>query len=102
MSEHVGEQCARQGVPLALLLEVARLDFRVVCAALVRNAGDDHAAQVVGSARRVWEAAEGAAKTLRRDSGGSLVRVFEGPRHGGGGDARSRSDVRETRALNAS
>ncbi|PVE11781.1 PucR family transcriptional regulator [Streptomyces scopuliridis] len=58
VSERVGELRARQGVPLALLLEAARLDFRVVWAALVRKAGAEHAARLVGSAHHVWEAVE--------------------------------------------
>ncbi|NBE54695.1 PucR family transcriptional regulator [Streptomyces boluensis] len=58
VSERVGEQRARQGVPLATLLEAARLDFRVVWAALVRKAGSEHSAQLVNSAYQVWEAVE--------------------------------------------
>ncbi|MGI5467179.1 PucR family transcriptional regulator [Streptomyces sp. CA-132043] len=58
VSERVGELRARQGVPLASLLEAARLDFRVVWAALVRRAGDEHSARLVGSAHHVWEAVE--------------------------------------------
>ena len=37
VSERVGEQRARQGFPLDALLQAARLDFRVVWAALVRR-----------------------------------------------------------------
>lgn len=58
VSERVGEQRARQGVPLDSLLEAARLDFRVVWAALVREAGEERSAQLVGSAYHVWEAVE--------------------------------------------
>ena len=58
VSERVGEQRARQGVPLNSLLEAARLDFRVVWAALVRKAGAEHSAQLVNSAYQVWEAVE--------------------------------------------
>lgn len=59
VSERVGEQRARQGVPLSSLLEAARLDFRVVWAALVRKAGEEHSAHLVNSAYQVWEAVEG-------------------------------------------
>ncbi|MEV3929028.1 MULTISPECIES: CdaR family transcriptional regulator [unclassified Streptomyces] len=59
VSERVGEQRARQGVPLSSLLEAARLDFRVVWAALVRKAGEEDSAQLVNSAYQVWEAVEG-------------------------------------------
>ncbi|GHB47823.1 hypothetical protein GCM10010377_43300 [Streptomyces viridiviolaceus] len=58
VSERVGEQRARQGVPLSSLLEAARLDFRVVWAALVRKAGEKDSAQLVNSAHQVWEAVE--------------------------------------------
>lgn len=58
VSERVGEQRARQGVPLDSLVEAARLDFRVVWAALVRKAGEERSAQLVGSAYQVWEAVE--------------------------------------------
>ena len=54
----VGEQRARQGVPLDALLQAARVDFRVVWAALVRRAGDEGRAQLVNSAYYVWEAVE--------------------------------------------
>ncbi|WP_405987953.1 PucR family transcriptional regulator [Streptomyces sp. NBC_00986] len=58
VSERVGEQRARQGVPLDALLQAARVDFRVVWAALVRRAGDEGRAQLVNSAYYVWEAVE--------------------------------------------
>lgn len=58
VSERVGEQRARQGVPLDALLQAARVDFRVVWAALVRRAGDEGKAQLVNSAYYVWEAVE--------------------------------------------
>ncbi|MFD7474910.1 hypothetical protein ACFV8Z_22800 [Streptomyces sp. NPDC059837] len=58
VSERVGEQRARQGVPLDALLQAARVDFRVVWAALVRRAGDGGKAQLVNSAYYVWEAVE--------------------------------------------
>ncbi|MDQ8702527.1 helix-turn-helix domain-containing protein [Streptomyces sp. LHD-70] len=58
VSERVGEQRARQGVPLDALLQAARVDFRVVWAALVRHAGDAGRAQLVNSAYYVWEAVE--------------------------------------------
>jgi len=54
----VGEQRARQGVPLDALLQAARVDFRVVWAALVRRAGDEGRAQLVNSAYYVWEVVE--------------------------------------------
>ena len=58
VSERVGEQRARQGVPLDALLQAARVDFRVVWGALVRRAGDEGKAQLVNSAYYVWEAVE--------------------------------------------
>lgn len=58
VSERVGEQRARQGVPLDALLQAARVDFRVVWAALVRRAGEEGRAQLVTSAYYVWEAVE--------------------------------------------
>ncbi|MFD3379068.1 MULTISPECIES: PucR family transcriptional regulator [unclassified Streptomyces] len=58
VSGRVGEQRARQGVPLDALLQAARVDFRVVWAALVRRAGDEGRAQLVTSAYYVWEAVE--------------------------------------------
>jgi hypothetical protein len=58
VSERVGERRARQGVPLDALLEAARLDFRVVWAALVRRAEDQDMALLVASAYHVWEAVE--------------------------------------------
>ncbi|MFB7115812.1 PucR family transcriptional regulator [Streptomyces sp. NPDC056190] len=59
VSQKVGEERARQGVPLDSLLEAARLDFRVVWAALVRRADPADMAELVGSAYHVWEAVEG-------------------------------------------
>lgn len=58
VSERVGEQRARQGVPLDALLEAARLDFRVVWAALVQRADEADTADLVTSAYHVWEAVE--------------------------------------------
>ncbi|POX37642.1 PucR family transcriptional regulator [Streptomyces sp. Ru73] len=58
VSERVGERRARQGVPLDSLLEAARLDFRVVWAALVERASDADMAELVASAYAVWEAVE--------------------------------------------
>lgn len=58
VSGRVGEQRARQGVPLDALLQAARVDFRVVWAALVRRAGEEGRAQLVTSAYYVWEAVE--------------------------------------------
>jgi hypothetical protein len=59
VSQRVGEDRARQGVPLDALLQAARLDFRVVWAALVRRAGPEDMAELVDSAYQVWEAVEG-------------------------------------------
>ncbi|MFF7161224.1 PucR family transcriptional regulator [Streptomyces sp. NPDC008086] len=59
VSERVGEERARQGVPLDALLAAARVDFRVVWGALVRRAGDEGRAELVTSAYHVWEAVEG-------------------------------------------
>lgn len=59
VSERVGEQRARQGVPLDSLLEAARLDFRVVWSALVQRADEADMAALVASAYHVWEAVEG-------------------------------------------
>lgn len=59
VSERVGEQRAREGVPLDSLLEAARLDFRVVWAALAREAGEGYSTQLVTSAYHVWEVVEG-------------------------------------------
>lgn len=58
VSGRVGEQRARQGVPLDALMQAARVDFRVVRAALVRRAGDEGRARLVTSAHYVWEAVE--------------------------------------------
>ncbi|MCX5344688.1 PucR family transcriptional regulator [Streptomyces atratus] len=58
VSQRVGEQRARQGVPLDSLLEAARLDFRVVWAALVQRADEEDMAELVTSAYHVWEAVE--------------------------------------------
>ncbi|MFC8666831.1 hypothetical protein, partial [Streptomyces sp. NPDC057199] len=58
VSGRVGEPRARQGVPLDALMQAARVDFRVVRAALVRRAGDEGRAQLVTSAHYVWEAVE--------------------------------------------
>jgi hypothetical protein len=58
VSERVGEQRARDGVPLDALLEAARLDFRVVWTALVQRAGEEDKAQLIDSAYHVWEAVE--------------------------------------------
>ncbi|MER5179046.1 helix-turn-helix domain-containing protein [Streptomyces sp. NPDC002896] len=58
VSERVGETRARQGVPLDALLDAARLDFRVVWAALVQRAEESDMAELVGSAYLVWEAVE--------------------------------------------
>ncbi|MER7193043.1 PucR family transcriptional regulator [Streptomyces flaveolus] len=59
VSQRVGEERARQGVPLDSLLEAARLDFRVVWSALVQRADAADTAELVGSAYHVWEAVEG-------------------------------------------
>ncbi|WP_306319014.1 MULTISPECIES: CdaR family transcriptional regulator [unclassified Streptomyces] len=59
VSQRVGEERARQGVPLDALLEAARLDFRVVWQALVNRAGPEDMAELAGSAYHVWEAVEG-------------------------------------------
>ncbi|MFG2891320.1 PucR family transcriptional regulator [Streptomyces sp. NPDC048248] len=59
VSERVGEERARQGVPLDSLLAAAHLDFRVVWQALVRRAAPQDMAELVGSAYHVWEAVEG-------------------------------------------
>ncbi|WP_408909823.1 PucR family transcriptional regulator [Streptomyces luteolus] len=59
VSRRVGESRALQGVPLDALLEAARLDFRVVWAALVRRAEPADMTELVGSAYHVWEAVEG-------------------------------------------
>ncbi|MBO1329883.1 CdaR family transcriptional regulator [Streptomyces sp. VRA16 Mangrove soil] len=59
VSQRVGEDRARQGVPLDSLLQAARLDFRVVWAALVRRADPVDMADLVESAYHVWEAVEG-------------------------------------------
>ncbi|WP_353946144.1 helix-turn-helix domain-containing protein [Streptomyces sp. HUAS MG91] len=59
VSQRVGEDRARQGVPLDSLLQAARLDFRVVWAALVRRAEPQDMAELVESAYHVWEAVEG-------------------------------------------
>jgi PucR-like helix-turn-helix protein len=59
VSQRVGEDRARQGVPLDSLLEAARLDFRVVWSALVRRASPQDMAELVNSAYHVWEAVEG-------------------------------------------
>ncbi|MEU3661344.1 helix-turn-helix domain-containing protein [Streptomyces sp. NPDC032940] len=59
VSQRVGEERARQGVPLDSLLDAARLDFRVVWSALVRRADAADMAELVGSAYHVWEAVEG-------------------------------------------
>lgn len=58
VSERVGEQRARQGVPLDALLQAARLDFRIVWDALVQQAGEAYKPQLVTSAYHVWEAVE--------------------------------------------
>ncbi|MFI8793185.1 PucR family transcriptional regulator [Streptomyces sp. NPDC055105] len=58
VSERVGERRAREGVPLDSLLEAARLDFRVVWAALVEKADEKDKAELVTSAYHVWEAVE--------------------------------------------
>ncbi|MFD5125181.1 PucR family transcriptional regulator [Streptomyces sp. NPDC058385] len=58
VSERVGERRAREGVPLDSLLSAARLDFRVVWAALVDKAGEKDRAELVTSAYHVWEAVE--------------------------------------------
>ncbi|MET8468251.1 helix-turn-helix domain-containing protein [Streptomyces sp. NPDC006422] len=58
VSRRVGEERARQGVPLDALLEAARLDFRVVWQALVNRAGPQDMADLAGSAYHVWEAVE--------------------------------------------
>lgn len=59
VSERVGERRARQGVPLEALLDAARLDFRVVWAAMVSRARAEDMAQLAASAYHVWEAVEG-------------------------------------------
>ncbi|GGO49733.1 hypothetical protein GCM10012287_27770 [Streptomyces daqingensis] len=58
ISERIGERRAHQGVPLDSLLAAARLDFRVVWAALVARADDADKVQLVASAYHVWEAVE--------------------------------------------
>jgi len=58
ISERIGERRARQGVPLDSLLAAARLDFRVVWAALVARADDEDKVLLVASAYHVWEAVE--------------------------------------------
>lgn len=58
VSERIGERRARQGVPLDSLLAAARLDFRVVWAALVARADDRDKVLLVASAYHVWEAVE--------------------------------------------
>lgn len=58
VSERIGERRARQGVPLDSLLAAARLDFRVVWAALVARADDEDKVLLVASAYHVWEAVE--------------------------------------------
>ncbi|MFD7293457.1 PucR family transcriptional regulator [Streptomyces sp. NPDC059897] len=58
VSRRVGEDRARQGVPLDALLEAARLDFRVVWQALVNRARPEDMADLAGSAYHVWEAVE--------------------------------------------
>ncbi|MGY0489853.1 PucR family transcriptional regulator [Streptomyces sp. WG-D5] len=58
VSQRVGEERARQGVPLDALLEAARLDFRVVWQALVNRAEPEDMADLAGSAYHVWEAVE--------------------------------------------
>ncbi|MFM9370401.1 PucR family transcriptional regulator [Streptomyces sp. Da 82-17] len=59
VSRRVGEDRALQGVPLDSLLDAARLDFRVVWAALVKRADPGDMTELVGSAYHVWEAVEG-------------------------------------------
>ncbi|MFI6875016.1 PucR family transcriptional regulator [Streptomyces sp. NPDC050400] len=59
VSQRVGEDRARQGVPLDSLLQAARLDFRVVWAALVKRADPADMTELVESAYHVWEAVEG-------------------------------------------
>ena len=58
VSERIGERRARQGVPMDSLLAAARLDFRVVWAALVARADDGDKVLLVASAYHVWEAVE--------------------------------------------
>ncbi|WP_199822486.1 CdaR family transcriptional regulator [Streptomyces sp. WMMB 322] len=58
ISERTGERRARQGVPLDSLLAAARLDFRVVWAALLARADDEDKVLLVASAYHVWEAVE--------------------------------------------
>ncbi len=58
ISGRIGERRARQGVPLDSLLAAARLDFRVVWAALVERADDEDKVLLVASAYQVWEAVE--------------------------------------------
>ncbi|WP_407547707.1 helix-turn-helix domain-containing protein [Streptomyces sp. Pv4-95] len=59
VSERVGEERARQGVPLAALLEAARVNFHIVWSALVRRADEEEKARLVSSAYLVWEAVGG-------------------------------------------
>lgn len=59
VSQRVGEERARQGVPLDSLLLAARLDFRVVWSAMVSRASASDMADLVDSAYYVWEAVEG-------------------------------------------
>lgn len=58
ISEDIGERRAHQGVPLDSLLEAARLDFRVVWAALLERADERDKVLLAGSAYHVWEAVE--------------------------------------------
>lgn len=58
VSERVGRRRAQAGMPLEVLLQAVRLDFRVLWSALLRRADPDDTQALIEGAVTVWEAVE--------------------------------------------
>src|SRR5437588_4128818 len=58
LCERIGRRRAELGVPLEVLLQAVRLDFRVLWDALLRRVRPEDLPALVHSAVRVWEAVE--------------------------------------------
>jgi hypothetical protein len=58
ISEQIGRRRAQAGMPLDVLLQAVRLDFRILWAALLRRATPGDLQSLVAGAVTVWEAVE--------------------------------------------